>query len=70
MRKVLIIVAGAIILGSMFYLTSCVEEDSAYVDCDGSCSYSEPYSNQYASSCYSTLSDCESDTGHSCKNCS
>ena len=71
MNKFIIILLGVLLLGTMAYMTSCATEgDSEYTTCDGSCSYDKPYSNQYSSSCYQSLSDCEIDSGHSCKDCS
>lgn len=71
MRKFLILIAGASILGFMLYLTSCLkEEDDEYVECKITCDDANPYSNQYTSSCYATSGECETDTGHSCKDCS
>ncbi len=71
MNKFIIIIMGALLLGSMIYLTGCeAEGDDGYATCDGTCDYSNPYSNQYASSCYASKSDCENDTGHTCTDCS
>jgi len=72
MNKLIIILLGVLLLGSMAYLTSCVpEDDDGYATCDGTvCDYSNPYSNQYSSSCYASKSDCETDTGNTCTDCS
>ena len=70
MKKFFIILVGVLLLGSMAYLTSC-EDDVEYVSCDGTtCDDDNPYSNQHTSSCFSSESACEDDTGHSCKDCS
>ena len=71
MNKIIIVLLGVLLLGSMIYITSCQPEDSDYATCDGTvCDYSNPYSNQHTSSCYSTKSDCETDTGSTCTDCS
>jgi len=70
MKKLLIVFTGILLLGSMVYLTSC-EDDVEYVSCAGTtCDDSNPYSNQHTSSCFDSKSECESDTGHDCKDCS
>lgn len=74
LRKFTVVVAGAAMIFGLTQLSSCTEDSSSsssseYVTCDGTCDSSNPYSNQYSNSCYSSLSDCESSTGHSCKNC-
>ena len=70
-KKSIVILIGMAMILTLSQLSSCTEEDdSEYVSCDGgTCSSSEPYSNQYSNSCYATISACESATGHSCKNC-
>ena len=71
-KKFTVVIAGAAMIFGLSQLSSCTEDSSSsseYVTCDGTCDYSNPYSNQYSTSCYSTISDCESSTGHSCKNC-
>ena len=74
-KKFTVVIAGAAMIFGLSQLSSCSEDSSSsgssseYITCDGTCSASNPYSNQYSSSCYSTLSDCQSSTGHSCKNC-
>ncbi len=71
MNKFFIILVGVFLLGSMVYITSCVpESDDGYATCDGTCDYDSPYSNQYSSSCYESRSDCETETGNTCTDCS
>ena len=70
-KKSIVILVGVAMILTLSQLSSCTEDDdSEYVSCgSGTCSSSEPYSNQYSTSCFASVSDCESSTGHSCKNC-
>jgi len=70
-NKFITIILGILVLGSLLYLSSCVDDtDSEFANCDGTtCDSQNPYSNQYTNSCYSSKSDCESATGHTCVVC-
>jgi len=70
-KKFIVMITGAVMVLSLSTLNSCEkDDDSEYVSCGSmTCSSTEPYSNEYASGCYTTQSDCENATGHSCKNC-
>ena len=71
LKKSAIIFSGIAMISTLLVLSSCEKDDnSEYASCGSmTCSTSEPYSNEYASGCYATQSDCESATGHTCKNC-
>ncbi len=72
LSKIYVLITGVIILLFMsIYFTSCVDDkDEEFANCDGTtCDSSNPYSNQYTSSCYSSKSDCENATGHTCVIC-
>lgn len=72
MSKLYIIILGVLLLGTMVYITGCAAEgDDGYITCDGNtCDVDHPYSNQDSNSCYASISDCESSTGKTCKDCS
>ena len=46
-------------------LSSCEE----LILCDGSCSDSNPWSNDHTSYCYHSKAECEYDTGYTCTTC-
>jgi hypothetical protein len=71
LKKIIFVVITISALTTLSLFASCAtDDDSEYVSCgSGPCDSATPYSNEYASNCYASQSDCESATGHACKNC-
>ncbi len=66
LTKKIIWINAASILFFLFALQSC--EDTTVTSCTG-CPASSPYSTSGSSSCYATLSDCQTNLGFGCSYC-